>query len=85
MKYIDDIIEFNYYVKITEEQNLSVRDLRQRIKSNEYDRLDDKTKMKLKNHEKEKATDFIKDPILIKNKATILRTNTIVNFPITLI
>ena len=64
----DDIIEFNYYVKITEEQNLSVRDLRQRIKSNEYDRLDDKTKMKLKNHEKEKATDFIKNPILIKNK-----------------
>ena len=64
----DDIIEFNYYVKITEEQNLSVRDLRQRIKSNEYERLDDKTKIKSMNHEKEKATDFIKDPILIKNK-----------------
>lgn len=64
----DDTFEFNYYVKITEEQNLSVRDLRQRIKSNEYERLDDKTKIKLMNHEKEKATDFIKDPILIKNK-----------------
>ena len=28
--------KINYYIKITEENNLSVRELRQRIKSNEY-------------------------------------------------
>ena len=65
---IEDKIKINYYIKITEEQNLSVRELRQRIKSNEYERLDVKAKIKLMNHEKEKATDFIKNPILIKNK-----------------
>lgn len=39
----NDISEFNYYVKITEDQNLSVRELRERIKNKEYERLDDKT------------------------------------------
>ena len=29
--------QINYYIKITEEQNLSVRQLRARIKSNEYE------------------------------------------------
>ena len=65
---IDDINEINYYIRITEEQNLSVRKLRDRIKSREYERLDDKTKEKLINKEKINAGDLIKDPILIKNK-----------------
>ena len=33
-----------YYIKIIIEQELSVRELRKRIKSNEYERLDEKTK-----------------------------------------
>ena len=65
---IDDINKINYYIKITEEQNLSVRKLRERIKSREYERLDDKTKEKLINKEKINAGDLIKDPILIRNK-----------------
>ena len=65
---IDDINKINYYIKITEEQNISVRKLRERIKSREYERLDDNTKEKLINKEKVNAGDLIKDPILIKNK-----------------
>ena len=65
---IDDINKINYYVRITEEQNLSVRKLRKRIKSREYERLDDKTKEKLINKEEINAGDLIKDPILIRNK-----------------
>ena len=64
----DDISKINYYVKITEEQNLSYRKLHEKIKSNEYERLDDKTKNKLINHEKKSIEDFIKNPILIRNK-----------------
>ena len=65
---ITDINKINYYIKITEEQNLSVRELRQRIKNKAYERLDDKTKEKLINKEENKVEDFIKNPILIKNK-----------------
>ena len=65
---LNDINKINYYIRITEEQNLSVRKLRERIKSREYERLDDNTKEKLINKEKVNAGDLIKDPILIKNK-----------------
>ena len=65
---MDDINKINYYIRITEEQNLSVRKLRERIKFREYERLDDKTKEKLINKEKVNAGDLIKDPILIRNK-----------------
>ncbi len=59
--------KINYYIKITGENNLSVRELRQRIKSNEYERLDDKTKVMLIKKEEPKTEDLIKNPILIKN------------------
>ncbi len=59
--------KINYYIKITEQQNLSVRQLRERIKNKEYERLDDKTKEKLINNEESKVNDLIKNPILIKN------------------
>ncbi len=72
---LKDINKINYYIKITEEQNLSKRKLREKIKNKEYERLDEKTKLKLIKQEnnkiedkKEKVTDFIKNPILIKNK-----------------
>ncbi len=63
----DDINKINYYIKITEEQNLGVRELRDKIKTKEYERLDDKTKNKLITKEQVKVNDFIKNPILIKN------------------
>lgn len=67
MLVIKDSNEIDYYIKICEEQNLSIRDLRKKIKSKEYQRLDDNTKNKLINKEREKIEDFIKNPILIKN------------------
>ena len=65
---VNDINKINYYIKIIEQQNLSVRELRERIKNQDYERLDDKTKEKLINNEEPKIIDLIKNPILIKNK-----------------
>ena len=62
-----DNIKFQYYAKITEMNNLSVRQLREKIKSEEYERLDEKTKNKLITKEKYNVVDFVKNPILIKN------------------
>ncbi len=59
--------KFKYYAKVCLERNLSVRQLREKIKSNEYERLDEETKNKLVNNEIENVTDFVKNPILIKN------------------
>ena len=64
---LKDLNKINYYIKITEDWNLSVRELRKRIKSNEYERLDDKAKAMLIKKEEPKAEDLIKNPILIKN------------------
>ena len=65
--WFEDYNKINYYIKICIEQKLSVRQLRQRIKNNEYERLDNDTKQKLINKGKIKVNDFIKNPILIKN------------------
>ena len=65
---LKNINEINYYIKITSEQCLSKRKLRERIKNKEYQRLDDNTKLKLVNKEETNVTDFIKNPIVIKNK-----------------
>ena len=64
---LKNINEINYYIKITINQNLSKRQLRERIKNKEYERLDEKTKEKLINNEETKVNDLIKNPILIKN------------------
>ena len=64
---VNSIDKINYYIKITEEQNLSVRELRTKIKNNEYERLDESTKEKLKEKEKLKVSDLVKNPIQIKN------------------
>ena len=67
----DNVDEINYYIKQTEIYNLSVRQLREKIKSKEYQRLDDNTKLKLINKEETVVSDFIKNPIVIKNKYNI--------------
>ena len=66
---LKDINKINYYLNISIKQNLSKRELRHKIKSNEYERLDENTKNKLisKNKENNQIKDFIKHPILIKN------------------
>ncbi len=66
----DDLNKTIYYINISINQNLSVRELRCKIKDNEYERLDDDTKIKLiNNSEEKKVQDFIKHPILIKNSS----------------
>ena len=69
----DDINKIKYYIKRIEEQNLSVRQLRQRIKSNEYERLDESTKNKLITKEEVSVIDYVKNPIMIKNSYNILK------------
>ena len=65
--WFEDVNKINYYIKICIEQNLSVRQLREKIKNKEYERLDDTTKDKLINNTIPVVTDFIKNPIAIKN------------------
>ena len=71
----NDINEINYYINTTEKYNLSVRQLRERIKNKEYQRLDDNTKLKLINKEEMSIDDTIKNPIIIKNKLGIDKEN----------
>ena len=65
----DNFKKIDYYIKITEIQNLSVRQLRERIKNKEYERLPEDTKNKLITKEDNKVDDFIKNPIIIKNNS----------------
>ena len=64
---LKDIDKINYYIEICERNILTRDELKNRIKSNEYERLDEKTKTKLKSIKKEEVTDFVKNPIIIKN------------------
>ena len=64
---LDDINQINYYIKIAKEFNLSVRELRQKVKNKEYERIDNKTKLKLISKEQNQVEDFIKNPIIINN------------------
>ena len=72
---ISDINEINYYINTTERYNLSVRELRERIKNKEYQRLDNNTKLKLISKEQMSIGDTIKNPIIIKNNLEIDREN----------
>ena len=66
---IKDQNKMMYYLNISINHNLSRNDLRSKIKSNEYERLDENTKNKLINNEKPNIIDNIKNPILIKNSS----------------
>ena len=63
--------KFQYYIKITELNNLSIRQLRKRIKSNEYERLPIKTKKKLTLNDEIEVKDLVPNPILIRNQNNI--------------
>ena len=64
---IMDDNERNYYVNTAITNQLSVRELRARIKSKEYERLDEKTRTKLMFNNDLNIKDYIPNPILIKN------------------
>ena len=58
--------ELTYYIHIIETQNISVNNLRKRIKSNEYERLGYKKEL-----EKSKVNILIKNPIIINTKIKV--------------
>ena len=66
---INNINCINYYVLISKQQNLSIRELRTKIKNKEYERLPDETRNKLIIKENIKVNDLIKNPIIIKNSS----------------
>ena len=63
--------KINYYIELVKNNNLSVRQLRERIKTNEYERLPESTKNKSVEQKESDIVDFIKNPILIRNKNNI--------------
>ena len=60
---LKSIKEINYYIYLIENQRISIRELRERIKSNEYERIGYKGEL-----EEPKINTFIKNPIMIKVK-----------------
>ncbi|MBR3524021.1 MAG: DUF1016 family protein, partial [Bacilli bacterium] len=64
---ICDINKIKYYIKIIEQQNLSVRQLREKIKFSEYERLGNEAKKKIINNEETSIREIIPNPIVIKN------------------
>ena len=68
---IYDENKIEYYKYISIQQNLSVRKLQEKIRSNEYERLPIETKNKLVNSKDIEIKDMIPNPILIKNKSNI--------------
>ena len=62
----------NYYINLCIKQSLTKRQLREKIKNNEYERLEYKEEIELINEEKEiTIKDMIKNPILINTSKEI--------------
>ena len=65
---IKDNNKLMYYINIAINNNLSKRELRERIKFNEYERLPNEAKNKFISSENLEVKDLIPNPILIRNK-----------------
>ena len=63
--------KLSYYLNLSIIQNIGVRELREKIKSKEYERLPDETKNKIIKEEKLEVKDLVPNPILIKNTNNI--------------
>lgn len=63
---LKEINKIKYYINECKKHNLVKRQLQEKIKNKEYERLDNKTKEKLIKNEGTKIGDYIKKPILIK-------------------
>ena len=64
---IKNIDAIKYYIGICEKNSLSKRQLQERIKNHEYDRLSNETKTKLIESKELKVDDLIPNPIVIKS------------------
>ena len=65
---LNDYDEIIYYINISKNNNLTQRQLQDKIKSNEYQRMPIETRRKLNRNELLKLSELIPNPILIKNK-----------------
>ena len=65
---INNTYKIIYYINLCKHNNLSYRELHNKIKSNEYERLGNNAKTKIIESNEHNISDFIKHPILIKNK-----------------
>ena len=63
---LDDINAIFYYVKCIGKMNLTTRELDSKLKSKEYERLDNKIKEKLVKQEEVTVKDKIPDPIVLE-------------------
>ena len=59
--------EIIYYIDITLNNNLNKRELQEKIKNNEYERLPNESKNKLIKNEKLNVNDLVPNPIIIKS------------------
>ena len=64
----DDFNKIMYYVEQCEINNLDVRGLRAKIKSNEYERLPERTRYRLIEKQKTDVLDMIKNPVIIRKR-----------------
>lgn len=62
---LKEIGEINYYINVTIRDNLSIRALAERIKSDEYGRLSLETKIKLKESKEVNEKEMLPDTILV--------------------
>ena len=68
---LKNINEIKYYINVCITQNLTKMAVRTKIKSHEYERLPEETKIKLIKQEKPNIKDLVPSPIIIKNKNNI--------------
>lgn len=63
---LKDINEIKYYIDICDKNKLSKRELQERIKKHEYERLGEETKEKLREEKKLTIGDLVPNPIVVK-------------------
>ena len=76
---LKEINKIKYYINECKKHNLGKRQLQEKIKNKEYERLDNKTKEKLIKNEETKIGDYIKKPILIKMNEEIITEKALKN------
>ncbi len=64
---LNDYDEIIYYINISKENNLTQRQLQEKIRNNEYKRIPIESRKKLKKNENLLLNDLIPNPIIIKN------------------
>ena len=65
---LKNINEIKYYIDVCVKRNLTKRELKELIKSKEYERLGEETKNKLVTNEELKLSDLVPNPIMIQSE-----------------